>query len=207
MAFRICARCGATFPIKRSELRRGGGKHCSMACYNATRSRIRDGRKLCAKCGEWKPLAEFWLRPDRQRPMPRCKRCTTEDGRPYRDRYATGPKGRAAYARSLAKRRKDRRAGDVHTPASIEGRAVRLDAQRRWRARNLEHARVLGAAAEAVRRAVAAGRLQRPTRCSSCGREATIHAHHHNGYDKAHHLDVRWLCVACHEDAHHGPLE
>lgn len=55
-----------------------------------------------------------------------------------------------------------------------------------------------------VRRAVIAGRLFRPRLCENCNQpgpiasdgRATIHAHHHRGYE--HPLNVRWLCPTCH---------
>jgi hypothetical protein len=55
-----------------------------------------------------------------------------------------------------------------------------------------------------VRRAIVAGKLDRPGVCESCGQSgptssdgrATIHAHHHKGYEFP--LDVRWLCPTCH---------
>ena len=32
-----------------------------------------------------------------------------------------------------------------------------------------------------------------------------IQAHHHNGYEREHWLDVVWLCRACHNDTHRSP--
>lgn len=56
----------------------------------------------------------------------------------------------------------------------------------------------------AVKRAVKSGRLLRHESCEECGctpargsdGRATIHAHHHKGYDNP--LDVVWLCPVCH---------
>lgn len=55
-----------------------------------------------------------------------------------------------------------------------------------------------------VRRALERGILVRPDACPRCGLpdrrgrdgRSTIHAHHHNGYDRP--LDIEWLCVTCH---------
>lgn len=55
-----------------------------------------------------------------------------------------------------------------------------------------------------VSAAIANGTLVRPSTCSDCGKtpkpgsdgRATIHGHHHKGYD--HPLDVEWLCPKCH---------
>lgn len=58
-------------------------------------------------------------------------------------------------------------------------------------------------AANAVRRAVRRGDLIRPTHCSRCEEQKkSIVAHHHNGYDEEHWLDVEWLCRACHSIVH-----
>lgn len=59
------------------------------------------------------------------------------------------------------------------------------------------------AAHEAVRRAVKAGRLVRPASCSRCSeRHYRIEAHHHQGYEPEHWLDVLWLCNRCHKQEH-----
>ena len=72
--------------------------------------------------------------------------------------------------------------------------------QQLWKARN----RKAAAAHEAVRRAVIAGTLVRKP-CAECG-YSTAHAHHSNGYDAAHVLDVVWLCSIHHYMTHAGGL-
>ena len=49
-----------------------------------------------------------------------------------------------------------------------------------------------------VRHAIVRGKLIRAAQCSGCGLATTTQAHHHNGYDFAHALDVVWLCKECH---------
>lgn len=56
-------------------------------------------------------------------------------------------------------------------------------------------------ARDAVRRAIKAGRMARPSACSACQTEAYTHGHH-DDYGKP--LDVRWLCKPCHEEHHRG---
>lgn len=51
----------------------------------------------------------------------------------------------------------------------------------------------------AVHAALASGKLVRGA--CHCG-EAEVEAHHHNGYDEAHMLDVVWLCNRHHKDVH-----
>lgn len=62
------------------------------------------------------------------------------------------------------------------------------------------------AARFAVRDAVVAGKLVRPSICPNCKKIPTrpVQAHHHNGYDREHWLDVVWLCNACHRQAEHS---
>ena len=54
----------------------------------------------------------------------------------------------------------------------------------------------------AINAALARGTISRPSHCGNCGTTAPLDAHHHNGYDKAHHFDVTWLCRGCHLAAH-----
>lgn len=57
-----------------------------------------------------------------------------------------------------------------------------------------------------VKLALLEGRLVKPKTCSECGLEKVfIEAHHHNGHDEAHWLDVVWLCKGCHGKKHRKP--
>lgn len=51
----------------------------------------------------------------------------------------------------------------------------------------------------AVFTAIESGALVRATACESCAAASELEAHHPD-YSKP--LEVRWLCVACHKDAH-----
>lgn len=59
-------------------------------------------------------------------------------------------------------------------------------------------------ARNAVHNAVRDGKLKKQP-CEVCG-TWLVHAHHHNGYDREHWLDVQWLCVR-HHKAVHGHLK
>jgi len=54
----------------------------------------------------------------------------------------------------------------------------------------------------AVRWAQILGLLTCPPECERCGSPKRLHAHHHNGYDRDHWLDVQWLCSPCHRTIH-----
>lgn len=91
----------------------------------------------------------------------------------------------------------------------------RAELQPKWRANTQLYKRQHRdkcAAHCAVSRAIKAGRLVRPVRCSRCASVAKIEAHHARGYAPAHWLDVTWLCRSCHvlldqRSAHaRGPL-
>ena len=63
--------------------------------------------------------------------------------------------------------------------------------------------RVKAAVYTALRRGV----LVRADTCEVCGTTAAknrrgLDAHHHNGYELAHWLDVQWLCRTCHMRIH-----
>ena len=82
-----------------------------------------------------------------------------------------------------------------------------LAARKRYRERNLEklRARERDAAKKVdplkakcrktVRMAALRGKIIKPKNCTDCGREAVLHAHHHD-YTKP--FDVEWLCSKCH---------
>lgn len=61
-------------------------------------------------------------------------------------------------------------------------------------------------ARNAISHALTEGKLIRPVICSICNKPSDlvgkIMAHHHNGYDKEHWLDVIWVCVRCHRIEH-----
>ena len=54
----------------------------------------------------------------------------------------------------------------------------------------------------AVNRALRSGRLKKPKWCQQCKQERQLNAHHPNGYEPPHELDVTWLCNVCHGTIH-----
>lgn len=52
-------------------------------------------------------------------------------------------------------------------------------------------------ARSAISNALRLGKIAKPELCDMCGEKAKLEAHHWHGYDRAHWLDVQWLC---HED-------
>ena len=82
---------------------------------------------------------------------------------------------------------------------SEKGRATRQEARRAYEERNRAAVTIRKRASLAVWRAVDEGRLVK-TACL-CG-EIEVEGHHPNGYDDDHILDVVWLCVRHHREAH-----
>jgi predicted transcriptional regulator len=169
-----------------------------------------EGHRLCRGCGEVKPVEDFHAG------YTRCKGCVAQ--RPSRSkRYRREERRRAAERvgrdyRTLEQVQADRAAREQLRRAERErrheARRMTPDRQREYwrryqRLRRRMHVR-RSQARRAVQRAVESGRITKPAACQRCDSPtpaAALHGHHHRGYDPAHHLDVRWLCVGCHVEA------
>ena len=134
--------------------------------------------------------------------MSRCQWCITANGRAGRAAYAKSEKGKAANkkARSNPEHKAKQRA---------KSRVYALNGKRRlwygnWAARHRERYLLLHRATQRVQNALRRGDLVRPGTCSACQSPCKPQAHHHNGYDEEHMLDVVWVCISCHEAAHHA---
>lgn len=133
--------------------------------------------KTCFKCGETKPLTEFYkhlMMADGH--LNKCKACTRKDVHDHR--HGKGREKVLAYDRERAKQ-----------PHRIEA-SKKIIAK--WKT---EHPK-RRAAQVAVGNAVRDGRLV-PLPCFVCGQKAEAH---HPDYDQP--LDVVWLCRAHHQQAH-----
>ena len=133
--------------------------------------------KTCFKCGEEKPLTEFYkhsMMADGY--LNKCKACAKKDVHDHR--HGKGREKVLAYDRERAKQ-----------PHRIEA-AKKINA--RWKAENPKRR----AAQIAVSNAVRSGRLK-PLPCFECGQKSEAH---HPDYDQP--LDVVWLCPAHHKQVH-----
>ena len=74
-----CKNCGEQFETFHSNVLRGG-KFCSRECYFAhsrsKRVNEKDGTARCARCKQWKPIADF-VKGVNLRPHSYCKRCSS----------------------------------------------------------------------------------------------------------------------------------
>lgn len=128
--------------------------------------------KPCFKCGETKPLSDFYKHPK----MPdghvnKCKECNKKD---VRDNRA----GKLEYYREYDKDR---------------GTRTTAEMTRKYREQNPKKYAAHGKVARAIR----SGRLI-PEPCKVCG-SVDVHGHH-TDYDKP--LDVMWLCAKHHKAWH-----
>lgn len=126
----------------------------------------------------------FYMRTDSGRYRAQCKRCMIARVTEYErsNREAINAKRRAYRATSHG--RTMRRGHEKRYLASEKGRAARREAARRWTFRRRAHG--------AVREALLRGILTKEP-CKVCG-NPNSEAHHHNGYEREHRLDVVWLC-------------
>lgn len=135
-------------------------------------------QKACFKCGETKPLGEFYRHAKMaDGHLGKCKDCTKKDVRAHR---LDNPETVRAYDRKRAQ-----------LPARKALRAAVFKREQdnhpdRMKARYL------------LTNAVRDGRInKRP--CAFCGSDGRVEAHHHD-YTKP--LDVTWLCSPCHRRFH-----
>lgn len=133
----------------------------------------------CKKCSATKPLDAFYkVRAGKETRDTTCKECRK--------------------AAVLAKRHAN--IGHFRKYDRSRGSRTKRGYVKEWRTRS----RIKEQAHNRVTRALASGRISKPGSCEQCGTDnRSIHAHH-DDYSKQ--LDVRWLCVACHQQWHaeHG---
>lgn len=135
--------------------------------------------KACFKCGQSKPLDEFYAHPAMaDGHLGKCKECTKAD---VKRQYQNNREKRAEYER--------RRFKEPQRKAKI------LIYQRKRRSKHPEKTR----AHNMVTRAKKSGKLARQP-CEVCGDPKS--QAHHDDYSKP--LDVRWLCFKHHREIGHG---
>lgn len=135
-----------------------------------------DPMKVCTKCGEEKPISEFYIdltHKDGHRDA--CKVCTCKWQTDYS--AANREKIRARARMAYAKR-----------PERQASRSCRYRRSHRKRITATNKANYAKRKGLLVKRA-----------CERCGSTENIDSHH-DDYDKP--LDVRWLCRSCHKRLH-----
>jgi len=149
--------------------------------------------KKCFKCGEEKPIDEFYRHSGKSDGrMGKCKGCTKNDVRiNYRkniDHYRNYDKDRAM--------RPDRVAMRSEYQKTEQGKESVRKSKEKWDIKNPKKKWC----ATSIGNAVRDKKITKPTLCSKCSKKPKRLHGHHDDYDRP--LDVRWLCPACHISWH-----
>lgn len=143
--------------------------------------------KTCFKCGQSKPIDEFYPHPQMgDGHLNKCKACTKADVSARYERLIATREGRLA---ERARGRDKYRRLYVNAPRKAKSPNI----WRTWVARHPAKHRAHNLVGNAIRD----GRLQRRP-CEVCGSPKTDA--HHDDYEKP--LEVRWLCRTHHADHH-----
>ena len=148
--------------------------------------------KTCFKCGNEKPISEFYRHPQTNDGfLGKCKECTKSDVTKKRsenlDRYRKYDRDRNTLPHRLEAIKTYQK--------TEEGKKVHIKANRRFIEENPEKRQ----AHIALNNAVRDGKLVKPSTCDDCGFSGTLHGHHED-YTKP--LEVIWVCPPCHAQRH-----
>ncbi len=147
--------------------------------------------KACFKCGEVKPLTDYYKHKNMaDGHLNKCKYCTKNDANKYRNDNLD--KVREYDRNRPNKYERSKNLQEYHR--TEKGKEVRRKAMQNYR-----KDKVKKQAHCDLNNAIKYGRIVKPSKCSNCGIECIPHGHH-DDYSKT--LDVRWLCVKCHTDFH-----
>lgn len=140
--------------------------------------------RACTKCGEQKPLDQFYKHPfGKDGRQSKCAECTKADVRANRQE-------RIEYYRAYERQR-------ARQPHRVEARRVYASENPVRMPEQDPQKRV---ARTALGNAVRDGKLSKPPHCEVCSTpDDKLHGHHD---DYAKPLDVIWCCTACHALIH-----
>lgn len=151
--------------------------------------------KPCKKCGETKPLTEFYINAQlRDGHVNTCKTCWTAKGREYHAKPENKERKRVRQReyRSKPEKKTMELTAEKLWRTNPVNRAKLTEKQREYRQRHADKYR----AHRLVGYAVKTGRLAKKP-CCVCGDEAEAH---HDDYSQP--LAVQWLCRYHHVQAH-----
>jgi len=141
-------------------------------------------QKTCMKCGELKPLSDFYKHPMmKDGHLNKCKECTKKD---VSNNYYKNKKYYQEYE---------------HSEKRIASRRERSGKYlKQHRLNNPEKNRARRILAYNIRK----GYITKPSICIVCKEESEHIQAHHSDYSKP--LDVVWCCPQCHRDIHEGKI-
>jgi len=152
-----------------------------------------DGGKTCFKCGETKPLYQFY--PHRQMGdghLNKCKECAKADARRRHHTVKHDPNW-------LLKERERCRVKSARQRSLFGCKQPSRESKLAWNAHNKHKRQAHRRAARAVR----LGIIQTRDSCEHCGATSIRLHKHHRDYLKP--MEVLWLCPACHGIEHRKP--
>lgn len=139
-----------------------------------------EATKFCLDCGTEKPLSEYYVnKNNKDGHVSYCPPCSNARSREY-------------YLKHRDKRLQKHEAyGQTE-----KGKAVKAKAVRKYMTTNPDK----DIARQKLRYAVSRGTISKQP-CERC-QNIKVDAHHHNGYEPEHWLDVMWLCRTHHAEVH-----
>ncbi len=149
--------------------------------------------KKCFKCGQEKPIEEYYKHPQmRDGRLGKCKDCTKKENRGNRQSKIEYYKKYDRWRASLPHRVKARK----DYLETEKGRLILTKSQKNW-LKNSLHKR---SASHCIGNAVRDKKIIKPAYCSLCKMEKPRIEGHHWDYSKP--LQVIWLCTQCHQFIH-----
>jgi len=148
-------------------------------------------KKTCFKCGESKPLTEFYKHPKMaDGRVNKCKECNKKD---VQKNYRENIDNITKYERKRANLPHRVQAREDYAKTE-QGLIAGNKAKKAWIGRNPEKRQAQIILGNAVR----SGKIKKKP-CEFCESTHRVHGHH-DDYSKP--LDVIWMCPQCHKDYH-----
>lgn len=143
-----------------------------------------------------------------------CRKCLVEKSHGFFNKSKTAKDGLQSYCtkctraysvvyKQTDKGRESEKKYREKYLSNEENRTIKRKSQADYKKNHREELRKSEAVHSAVYRAIKNGTLIRQP-CETCGTTDNIHAHH-DDYSKE--LEVRWLCIRHHKEAHRKPIE
>lgn len=146
--------------------------------------------KVCRKCGEEKPIEEYYVHKQMtDGHLNICKECTKKRVAIHRQKNIEKIKEYDRNRPNKADRYKTNR--KYHKENAEKCKQY----QKKWRRENRKKVNAEGKALRAIK----TGKLLKPDKCEKCGAITNLEAHHP---DYSQPLKVQFLCMNCHKSEH-----
>lgn len=169
--------------------------------------------KKCFKCGETKPLSEFYKHKRMGDGfLGKCKQCTKKDVSNNREnnieKIREYDRIRGSMPHRILARKEYIKKPEIKERIkeykkeyykTEKGKNVRRNSTKKY----INIYPYKAQAHQKLSYAIRSGKIIRPSNCSVCGVECIPHGHHIS-YLEEHWLDVIWVCIHCHIDIHNN---